>query len=117
MRHQKKGKTLGREKAPREAMMRNLATSFIIYEKIKTTTAKAKLLRPMVEKIITLGKVDNLHNRRQALKVLYVEGAVDKLFEVIGPRFKERNGGYTRITKLTPRLGDNAEVAVLEVVE
>ena len=64
MRHRKKGKTLGREKAPREAMMRNLATSFIIYEKIKTTQPKAKLLRPMVEKIITLGKIDSLHNRR-----------------------------------------------------
>lgn len=116
MRHQKKGKTLGREKAPREAMMRNLATSFIIYEKITTTTPKAKLLRPMVEKIITLGKVDSIHNRREALKVLYVEGAVSKLFEVIGPRYKERNGGYTRITKIPPRLGDNAAMAVLEMV-
>ncbi len=117
MRHQKKGKTLGREKAPREAMMRNLATSFIIYEKIKTTTPKAKLLRPMVEKIITLGKIDTLHHRREALKILYVEGAVKKLFEVIGPRFKERKGGYTRITKIPPRLGDNAAMAILTMVE
>jgi len=117
MRHQKKGKTLGRKKAPREAMLRNLATSFIVYEKIKTTHAKAKVLRPIVEKMITLAKEDKLHNRRQALQSLYIEDAVKKLFEVLGPRFKDRKGGYTRIVKLPPRQNDSAEMAILELVE
>ena len=117
MRHNRKGKVLGRTKAPREALMRSLATSFIIYEKIKTTTAKAKALRPIVEKYITLGKTDTLHNRRQALKYLYTEGAVKKLFEVWGPRYQDRKGGYTRIVKLTPRQNDGAEVSVIEAVK
>ncbi|MEI6288679.1 MAG: 50S ribosomal protein L17 [bacterium] len=117
MRHQKKGKTLGRKKEPREALMRGLATNFIIYEKIKTTKAKATVLRPMVEKLVTLAKEDTLHRRRQILKVLYLETAVKKMFEVIGPKFKERKGGYTRITKLPRRLNDSAEMAVLEFVE
>ncbi|HLD28254.1 MAG TPA: 50S ribosomal protein L17 [Patescibacteria group bacterium] len=117
MRHQKKGKTLGRKAAPRRAMMRSLATSFIIYEKIKTTEAKARLLKPKVEKLITVSKEDTLHNRRQALKVLYLQGAVKKLFEVIGPRFKERKGGYTRLVKLPPRKNDGAEMAILELVD
>jgi len=117
MKHQHKGKTLGRKKAPREAMMRNLATSFMVYESISTTKAKAQLLRPMVEKLITLAKENKLHNRRQALKVLYTDGSVRKLFEVIGPRFKERSGGYTRIIKTPRRQGDNAETAVLELIE
>lgn len=117
MRHRKKSKILGREKAPRKAMLRNLATSFIIYEKIKTTKAKAKILRPMIERIITLGKEDTLSHRRQVLKNLYLKGAVKKVFEVLGPRFKARNGGYTRIVKLAPRKNDNAEMAVLELVE
>lgn len=116
MRHNRKGKVLGRTKAPREALMRSLVTSFIVYEKIKTTTAKAKAMRPIVEKYITLGKTDTLHNRRQALAYLYTEGAVKKLFEVVGPRFKERKGGYTRIIKLAPRQNDGAEVAIIEMV-
>lgn len=117
MRHQKKGKTLGRKAAPRKALMRSLATSFMVYEKITTTKAKATVLRPMVEKLITLGKVDTLHNRRQVLKVLYLEGATKKVFEVLGPRFKDRKGGYTRIVKLPRRAGDAAEMAVLETVD
>jgi len=117
MRHQKKGKTLGRTKEPRKALMRNLATSLIVYEKIKTTTPKAKVLRPYVEKIITLGKVDTLANRRQALKTLYTQGSVKKLFEVLGPKFKERKGGYIRITKLNSRVGDNAEMSLIELVD
>jgi len=117
MRHNRKGKVLGRTKAPREALLRNLATSFVIYEKIKTTKAKAKALRPIVEKLITLGKTDTLHNRRQAMRYLYTEGAVKKVFEVLGPKFKERKGGYTRIIKLSPRVNDSAEMAILEVVE
>ena len=117
MRHKKKGKTLGRKKAPRKALIRGLVTSFVIYEKIKTTQAKAKVLRPVVEKIITLAKKDTLHNRRQAIKVLYLEDAVKKLFEVIGPKYKERKGGYTRIIKLAPRQNDSAKMAILELVE
>ncbi|MEK7653549.1 MAG: 50S ribosomal protein L17 [Patescibacteria group bacterium] len=117
MRHRKKGKIFGREKAPREAMLRNLATSFIIYEKIKTTKAKAKATRPLVEKLITLAKKDTLANRRQAYKFLYIDGAVKKLFEVLGPKFKERKGGYTRIVKISPRKNDGAEMAILELVE
>ena len=96
--------------------MRGLATNFIIYEKIKTTEAKAKALRPLAEKIITLGKNDTLANRRQALRVLYTEGAVKKVFEVLGPKFKERQGGYTRIVKLAPRTNDKAKMAIIEFV-
>lgn len=117
MRHKKKGKTLGRKKAPRLALIRGLVTSFIIYEKIKTTQAKAKVLRPVVEKLITLSKNDILHNRRQAIKILYLEEAVKKLFEVIGPKYKGRQGGYTRIIKLNPRKNDSAKMAILELVE
>lgn len=117
MRHQKKGRTLGRKAEPRKALMRNLATSFIVYEKIKTTKAKAKELKPIVEKYITLAKKDTLHNRRQALKDLYLEAAVKKLFEVLGPKYKDRQGGYTRLVKLPARSGDGAEMAVLELVD
>ncbi len=117
MRHRKKGKILGREKAPREALFRNLATDLIIYEKIKTTKAKAKALRPIAEKIITLAKSDNLHNRRRMAGFLYLPGSVEKLFDVLGPRFKERKGGYTRIIKLPRRRGDAAEMAIIELVE
>lgn len=116
MRHNRKGKVLGRTKAPREALLRSLATSFVVYEKIKTTQAKAKALRPIVEKLITLSKNDTLHTRRQALKYLYTEGAVKKLFEVLGPKYKSRKGGYTRIIKLAPRPNDAAETAVIELV-
>ncbi len=116
MRHNRKGKVLGRTKEPREALMRSLATSFVVYEKITTTKAKAKALRPVVEKLITLAKNDILHNRRQALKYLYTDASVKKLFEVIGPKYQERKGGYTRITKLGSRAGDGAEMAVIETV-
>lgn len=98
-------------------MLRSLATSFFIYEKIKTTEAKAKVLRPIAEKLITLAKKDTLANRRQALRFLYLQGAVKKLFEVLGPKFKERNGGYTRIVKLMPRKNDSAKMASLQLVE
>ncbi|MEI6626991.1 MAG: 50S ribosomal protein L17 [bacterium] len=117
MRHLKKGKILGRAAAPRNAMMRNLITSFILHEKVVTSLAKAKYLRPMVEKVITMGKKDTLHNRRNVLKIVYIPSAAKKMFEVIGPKFKEVNGGYTRIIKLPRRLGDAAEMAQLELVE
>jgi large subunit ribosomal protein L17 len=116
MRHNRKGKTLGREKAPRVALMRSLATSFVIHGKIKTTQAKAKALRPIVEKLITLSKNDTLHNRRRALSYLYTDGSVKKLFEALGPRYQDRKGGYTRIVKLISRANDGAEMAIIELV-
>lgn len=117
MKHQRKGKILSRKAAPRKALLRGLATNFVIYEKIKTTKAKAKVLKPIVEKIITLGKEDTLHHRRQVLKIVYTQTATKKVFEVLGPKFKERRGGYTRMVKLPRRLNDSAEMAILELVE
>lgn len=117
MRHLRTGKTLGRTKEPREALLRSMATSFVLHGKIRSTKVKIKVLRPIVEKMITLGKKDILHNRRQALSYLYDEAAVKKVFEDYGKKFAARNGGYTRITKLPRRLGDGAEMAVLEMVE
>jgi len=116
MRHLVKGRRLGRTTAHREAMLRNLVTSFIEKERVTTTVAKAKEARPMAEKLITLGKADTLHARRQALRVLAKESAVTRLFAEIGPRFVERPGGYTRIVKLDIRKGDGASMAVLEMI-
>lgn len=116
MRHRKKGKILDREKASRQALLRNLATSLIFYEKIKTTEAKAKALRPVVEKMISKGKKGTLHARRELLKDLYLENAVKKIMEELGPRYKERAGGYTRIVKLGHRQGDGAEMVQIEFV-
>ncbi|MBU1165043.1 50S ribosomal protein L17 [Patescibacteria group bacterium] len=116
MRHRIKGKILDRKKESREAMLRNLATSIIIYEKVKTTRAKAKAVRTMVEKSITLGKTNNLKNRRELLKILYFKKAVNKTLEVLGPKYKDRKGGYTRITNLGRRKGDAAQIVQIELV-
>ena len=116
MRHRKKGKTLDRKKAPREALLRSLATSIIIYEKVKTTKAKAKAVKPLVERLITAAKTNDLNARRKLLKVLYHKKAVSKALEVLGPRYKERPGGYTRIINLDTRKGDNAEMVQIEFV-
>jgi len=116
MRHRKKGKTLDRKKASREAMLRNLAISLILYEKMKTTEAKAKALRPIVEKLITIGKENNLEARRKLLKYLYLENAVKKILEVLGPKYKEKRGGYTRIVKIGPRQGDGAKIVQIELI-
>jgi len=116
MRHRKKTKILDRKKESREAMIRNLATSVILYEKVVTTKAKAKAVQPQVEKMITLGKKGTLPARRQALKFFYIENPVKKIFEEIAPRYKERAGGYTRITKLGYRQGDSAEMAQIELI-
>ena len=97
-------------------MMRNLATSLILYEKIKTTKAKAQALRPMVERLVTVAKKNDLTTRRRLLSVLYDKKAVSKALEVIGPRYRDRQGGYTRITKIGPRQGDGADVAQIEFV-
>jgi len=117
MRHRKKKTILGRKKQPREAMLKNLASSLILYEKIKTTRAKAKAIQPIVEKIITLSKDNNLTVRRRLMQKLPVSNAVKKCLEVLGPRYKERKSGYTRIVKLgTRRVGDGAEVVQIELV-
>jgi large subunit ribosomal protein L17 len=116
MRHLVKGRKLGRTTAHRTAMLRNLVTSFLEKERVRTTLAKAKEARPLAEKMITLAKRGTLHSRRQALGFVRKESAVTKLFETLGPRFSERPGGYARIVKLGPRPGDGAAMAMLELV-
>ncbi len=116
MRHRKVGKTLGKKKGPREAMLRNLAASIVLYEKVRTTIAKAKAVQPLVERAITTGKVSDIAARRKLHTFFYTEQAVKKILEVLGPRYKDRKGGYTRITKIGPRLGDAAEVVQIEFV-
>jgi len=114
MRHRQAGRKLGRTMAHREMMMRNLVTSLVLYEKIITTAAKAKDLRGVAEKMVTLAKREDLHARRQASEVLTDDKALKKLFETIGARYRDRNGGYTRITKLDYRMGDGAPLAAIE---
>jgi len=116
MRHLVKGKKLRRNTAQRRALLRNLVTSFLEKERIRTTLAKAKAARPLAEKMITLAKKDTLHARRQALRFIYKKPVVKKLFEELGPRFSERPGGYTRIIKVGVRSGDGADMAVLELI-
>lgn len=116
MRHRKKGKILDRKIGPRKALLRNLAVSLILYEKIKTTKAKAKTLRPIVERLITKGKTNTLSARRNLLKYLYKETAVKKILEDLGPRYKDRKGGYARILNLGRRQGDGAEIVQIELV-
>jgi large subunit ribosomal protein L17 len=116
MRHRKLKRKLGRTSAHREALLRNLATSLFLYEKIITTVAKAKELRKMAERMITLAKRKDLHARRQAAEVIQDERVLKKLFGTIGERYLGRNGGYTRITKLEYRVGDGAPLAAVELV-
>lgn len=116
MRHRNVIKKLDREKAPRQAMLENLATSLFLYEKIQTTEAKAKTVKPMVEKMITRAKVKSVHNKQQLSRVIPDKKAVQKLLDVLGPRYKERNGGYCRIIKIGPRQGDGAQMAQIELV-
>ncbi len=116
MRHRKTTPKLSRPSGHRRALLKNLANSLILYEHIQTTEAKAKVLKPYIEKMITRAKVDNLHNRRELLSALPTKNAVKKMFEVIGPKYKDRHGGYVRIIKLEPRKGDNAKMAVIEFV-
>lgn len=116
MRHRTRKAILSRTKGPREALLRTLATSVILYEKVKTTKAKAKFVRPLVEKMITTGKTDTLASRRQLLKMLTLRNAIEKILKDLGPKYKERKGGYTRITNLKRREGDGAEVVQIELV-
>jgi large subunit ribosomal protein L17 len=118
MRHRVAGYKLGRTTSHRIAMTRNMAAALIEHERLVTTVPKAKATKPFIEKLVTLGKTPTLHNRRLAFARLRSKEAVTKLFEVLGPRFQERPGGYCRILKLAkPRLGDKAERAILEFVE
>lgn len=116
MRHRNKNKILDRQKGPRELMLRNLASSIILYEKVKTTAAKAAAVRPLVEKVITISKAGDLAARRSLLEVLLQKNAVLKAMEVLGVRYKERNGGYTRTIKLGARQGDGASMVQIELV-
>ena len=116
MKHNRKGRKLGREKAQRTALIRGLAQSIILYENVNTTLAKAKEVRPFVEKLITKSKEKTLASRRLLSKDLSMESAVNKMLEEIGPRYKERSGGYTRIIKLGRRKGDGAEIAQIQLV-
>lgn len=117
MRHAKAGRRLGRTTSHRTAMFRNMVTSLLQHERVTTTDAKAKELRSIAEKMITLGKRGDLHAVRLAAAYIRDKKVVTKLFETIAPRYKERHGGYTRIVKLGQRLGDNAQVSVIELVE
>lgn len=116
MRHRKSGKILDRKVGPRRALIKNLAQSLVLYEKIKTTNAKARVTRSYVERLVTIAKNPNLSNRRLLIKRLPTEGAVRKLLEVLGPRYVKRAGGYTRITKLASRQGDRAAMVQIEFI-
>ncbi|MFH0923212.1 MAG: 50S ribosomal protein L17, partial [Candidatus Falkowbacteria bacterium] len=116
MRHRSKKVTLDRKKKPREMMLRNLASSVLIYEKIKTTEAKAKAVKPIVEKLITVSGKGDLTARRRLIKSLPQKMAVKKAMEVLGERYKDRKGGYARIIKLGKRQGDGADIVQLELV-
>jgi large subunit ribosomal protein L17 len=117
MRHGNSGRRLGRTTSHREAMFRNLVTSFLNHEKITTTDAKAKEIRSVAEKMITLGKRGDLHSLRQAASYIREKSTVTKLFSTIAPRYKDRSGGYTRIVKLGIRQGDAASISLIELVE
>src|SRR5436190_6266495 len=117
MRHHRAGKKLGRDSAHRKALYANLAGALIQHGRIKTTEAKAKAVKPFAEQMITLGKRGDLHARRLALAELRSQDVVHQLFAEVGPRFADRPGGYTRIVKLGPRLGDAADMVYLELVD
>ncbi len=128
MRHKKAFKKLNRNVSHRRALLRNMATSLIVHDQIETTLPKAKALRRVADKLVTLGKKDSLHNRRQAMSYLMAVDrkaenskqkwtAVHKLFEELAPRFAERNGGYTRVVRTRKRDGDNAQMALIQFVE
>jgi len=117
MRHKVAGRKLGRASGHRRALYRNLVTDLLGYEKIITTEAKAKEVRGLSEKMITLGKAGDLHSRRQALAFIIDKKVTEKVFTELAPRYAERPGGYTRITKLGPRLGDGAAMVQIELVK
>lgn len=117
MKHRRKQVTLDRKRGPRKALLRGLATSLILYENVNTTLAKAKAVRPFVERLITTGRIKTLASRRKLMQTLTLESAVNKILEELGPRYGSRNGGYTRIIKLGTRQGDGAEIAQIQLVK
>ncbi len=117
MRHRVGGFKLGRNTSHRRALLRNLVTSVILNDRIHTTVTKAKASRPLVEKMVTLGKNGSVHARRQALAYLMTPDAVDRLFATVAPRYTTRNGGYTRIIRTGVRQGDSAEMAFIELLD
>jgi len=117
MRHRKNVAKLGRKPEARKRLLRSLVTSLILEERITTSLARAKAARSAAEKIITKGRNDSVHARRQVARFVYGSKAVQKLFNELGPRYADRNGGYTRILKLGPRKGDAAEACILELVD
>ncbi|HBP00430.1 MAG: 50S ribosomal protein L17 [Candidatus Uhrbacteria bacterium GW2011_GWF2_41_16] len=116
MRHRNKNKILDRKKAPRTAMLKSLAESIILYEKVETTEAKAKFVRSLVERAITTGKIPSLQARRKLIAAFHTELPVKKILEVLGPRYLNRPGGYTRIIKLGTRQNDRASMVQIELV-
>ncbi len=116
MRHRVAGKKLGRTTAHRMMMLRNMVTSLLDKERIRTTLERAKAVRPVAERMITLGKRETLHARRQALAFVKDPAVVSKLFDTIAPRFSQRPGGYTRIVRLGFRDGDGAQMAIIELI-
>ena len=116
MRHSNAGFKLGRNTSHRRAVLRNLVTSIILMDRIETTITKCKASKPLVEKMITLGKRGDVHARRQAAAYLMTAAAVDRLFGTVAPRYSTRNGGYARITRVGPRKGDAAEMAFIELL-
>jgi large subunit ribosomal protein L17 len=117
MRHRKSGRKLGRNAAHRKALFRNMVTSLLEHERIQTTDAKAKELRGIADKMITLGKRGDLHARRQALSVIRDDGVTAKVFGELADRYRDRPGGYTRVIKVGHRAGDSAPVSVIELVD
>ena len=117
MKHARSGKKLGRDSAHRKALYSNLVGALVEHGRIRTTEAKAKAVKPLAEKMITLGKRGDLHARRQALAQLRSQDVVHQLFAEVAPRFADRPGGYTRIVKIGPRQGDAAEMVYLELVD
>ncbi len=117
MRHKISGKQFGRASGPRRAMFRIMVTDLLRHGQIKTTIAKAKAIRPLTEKMVSLGKGGTLHDRRQAAAFITDKSVLKTVFDDIAPRFQERNGGYTRITRLGVRPGDAAEMALIELID
>ena len=117
MRHNIMGRRLGRSTNHRKALFRNLTTELFRHERIKTTEARAKSVQPIAEKLVTLARRGDLHARRQAARELHDPAVLQKLFDEIGPRMQDRNGGYTRIYKLGPRRGDAANMVLIELVD
>lgn len=116
MRHRKAGNKLGRNTSHRRALLRNLVTSILVEDRVETTLAKAKAVRPLVEKMITLGKKGDVHSRRQALAYMMTDESVTRLFATVAPRYTDRQGGYLRIVKAGFRQGDGGEKAIIELL-